>query len=137
MKIRIGFVSNSSTTSFCIVGYKINAKEEHERLEILQKLFPKKATYPDCSDSYDFYEYIEYELDKEYKDEEISFGVTWGDSVPYDCDGFIGVSLGGYDETKQLSLGEINEAFEIAHKRISKALDEDDNPEMYIMVLVG
>ena len=38
MKARIGFVSNSSSSSFVLVGYKL---KEEKRLDILKKLFPK------------------------------------------------------------------------------------------------
>lgn len=134
MKVRLGFVSNSSTTSFCIIGYQIGAVDESERLEILKKLFPKKATYPDCEDDYEFYEYITEELGAEFKEDEIDFDSIYGDDAPYGCDGIIGVCLGGYDSIKQLELGEINEAFEIAQERLSKALDEEGNPEMYVTV---
>lgn len=43
MKTRNGFVSNSSSSSFVIVGYKLEMpKNNSEKLEMLKKLYPER-----------------------------------------------------------------------------------------------
>jgi hypothetical protein len=78
MKTRTGFVSNSSTTSFCIFGVKIDKNKLNLPEEEMEKL-----------DKYTFYEYLEEEFNKNNMnfyiindpdyDSEIYVGRSWSD----------------------------------------------------------
>ena len=54
MKIRNGFVSNSSTTSFCIVGVNINDWKMEKRHKSIKEL--RELILPDGKDLWDIYE---------------------------------------------------------------------------------
>lgn len=49
MKIRVGFVSNSSTSSFCLLGYRLEDATTEQKLQILN-LLGKKVDIEDPDD---------------------------------------------------------------------------------------
>ena len=68
MKIRDGFVSNSSSSSFLIYGIKLDA---NDLIDVLQDEF-KKYEYDDVTNGYDVREYLECDA----FDENVSLYVT-------------------------------------------------------------
>lgn len=60
MKIRKGFVSNSSTTSFCIMGVTMSGSE------FLEKCRVAHPEFTDVEDVYDMFEKVAQKLDKSY-----------------------------------------------------------------------
>ena len=65
MKLRAGFVSNSSTTSFCIYGIALESKNEIK--QAWNKLFPNKPFDNKNADMYDACEEIAEALSLEYQ----------------------------------------------------------------------
>ena len=69
MKIRMGFVSNSSSSSFCIVGYSIDSDKFDDYDDLYEIFKPSKLVcsrgISDYSDSYIIGKYIENMKDDE------------------------------------------------------------------------
>ena len=81
MKIRTGFVSNSSTTSFCIYGVYIEDLEEIKKhLNPHEIIYDRGEKTEEDEDDYDLYEMAE-ENDLEYHSPEGDsgsyIGVSW------------------------------------------------------------
>ena len=95
MKIRKGFVSNSSSCSFVVAGYKVK-KDDNILFDMISKLRPRETEefmkkYPDWS---------KYEIAREIIDEYGNIEILNDGEVGYDSDThmIIGVSLAEGDD---------------------------------------
>jgi hypothetical protein len=120
MKIRNGFVSNSSTSSFVLVGVKAN-KENQKKLE---EKYPKQKDELDEDDGdgdFCYHERLDEEYDIHYLNDE------------YGTDK-IGVLLGyGEDSSFELSQKEVNEAFD----KVKGVFGENCEPKLFSGVVAS
>lgn len=127
MKTRNGFVSNSSSSSFIVLGFKINT-EDYDKREFLQKYAPKvwaklgeDVDEMDVEDSFfDFWQQSDL------------MGIKGAGAVPAD-DTYVGVvfaDVASDGDSLDDAEYDIADALDTC-KKIKKALDLPGDPKLY------
>jgi hypothetical protein len=111
MKVRIGFVSNSSTTSFILLGYSISKKEAWEYLKKLKNEGKIKEEMSELNLRLDFNSFLPPDIE----------GFFWESYVDDDIENiFVGLLIDSFDPYGQflsLDVDRIKKATEIVEKQ--------------------
>jgi len=126
MKTRQGLVSNSSTSSFIVVGYKLkyDHRDKNSLLEIVKKLDPTKIDANDTEAAWD----ILYELQNEGREDGLEIFLDGEDGSVYVGIVLADVSSDGDSlENKAYDIKDLVEKCNIA----KKLLDTQEDPKIY------